>query len=96
MSKVYKYYDPKLKAKIALEVLQNDADILEICKNHNIPKTNVLDWKNKLIEEAPSIFIPQSEKEKEVRGFRNDIEILQRIIGEITVENSFLKKKLQK
>jgi len=96
MSKPYKNYDSKFKAKIAIEVLQNDADILEICKNHNVPKTTVLDWKNKLLEEAASIFIPQSEKEKVVRTFKQDIEIMKRIIGEITIENNFLKKKLQK
>lgn len=94
MSKAYKSYDAKLKAKVAIEILKNDADILEICKNHNIPKTNAIDWKNKLIEEAPTIFVPPSERDKIVSGFKREINTLQAIIGEITVENSFLKKKL--
>ena len=96
MGKAHKGYDAKLKAKVALEVLKNDKDILEICKNHNIPKTNAIDWKNKLIEEAVTIFVPPSEKEKIVRVFKQEIKTLQTIIGEITVENSFLKKKLAK
>jgi len=96
MSKIYKSYDAKLKAKIAIEVLKNDADILEICKNHNVPKTNAIDWKNKLIDEAPTIFIPPSERDKIVTSFKREITTLQNIIGEITVENSFLKKKLAK
>lgn len=96
MSKTYKSYDAKLKAKIAIAVLKNDADILEICKNHNVPKTNAIDWKNKLIDEAPTIFIPPSERDKIVSNFKREINTLQTIIGEITVENSFLKKKLVK
>ena len=96
MSNAHKSYDAKLKAKIVIEVLKNDADILEVCKNHNVPKTSVIDWKNKLIEEAATIFVPPSEKEKIVRGLKQDISILQNIIGEITVENNFLKKKLAK
>jgi transposase-like protein len=96
MSNTHKSYDAKLKAKIAIEVLKNDTDILEICKNHNIPKTNAIDWKNKLIEEAPTIFVPLNEKEKIIRNFKNEINTLQTIIGEITIENNFLKKKLKR
>lgn len=93
-SKKHKSYDAKLKAKVALEVLKNDSDILEICQSNNIPKTNAIDWKNKLIEEASTIFIPPCEKERIVRGLKQEIYNLQNIIGEITVENNFLKKKL--
>ena len=38
------------------------------------------------------IFVPVSEKEKQVHQLKQTIEDLQRIIGEVTVENSFLKK----
>ncbi len=96
MGQTHKSYDAKLKASVALEVLKNDKDILEICKKHNIPKTNAIDWKNKLIEEAVTMFAPLSEKEKLIRGFKQEIKVLQTIIGEITIENNFLKKKLAK
>jgi transposase len=96
MSAKHKSYDAKLKAKIAIEVLKNDSDILDICKNHNVPKTNAIDWKNKLVEEASTIFVPPNEKEKIIKSFKQEINTLQIIIGEITVENNFLKKKLAK
>jgi transposase-like protein len=96
MSKVHKNYEAKLKANVAIEVLKNDSDILEICKKHNIPKTNVIEWRDKLVEEAKTIFIPSNEKDKIVKNFKHEITTLQTIIGEITIENNFLKKKLMK
>jgi transposase len=96
MSRVCKSYDANLKAKVAIEALKGESNILEICKENNIPKTNVLDWKNKLIAEAANLYIPKNEKEKAEKLLKQEIEELQKIIGEITIENSFLKKKLKK
>jgi transposase len=96
VSRVCKSYDSHLKAKVAIAALKGESSILEICKEHNIPKTNVLDWKNKLVEEAASLYIPTNERAKAERILKQEIEGLQKIIGEITVENCFLKKKLQK
>lgn len=96
MSKAHKSYEAKLKANVAIEVLKNDSNILEICKKHNIPKTNVIEWRDKLVEEAKTIFIPANEKDKVIKNFKQEIINLQTIIGEITIENSFLKKKLMK
>jgi transposase-like protein len=52
MSRICKSYSAKLKAKAAIEALQGETSILEICKENNIPKSNLLEWKNKLINEA--------------------------------------------
>jgi transposase-like protein len=95
MTRKLKNYDSKLKAEVAIEAIKGKKSLVEICATHNLPKTNVRDWENKLISEASSIFVAKHEKEKEVKNLKIEIEQLHKIIGEITVENNFLKKKLQ-
>jgi transposase len=95
MVRICKTYDAKLKAKVALEALKGEASILEIAKNNNIPKTNIMEWKNKLNECAESIFTPAHERDKVIRDLNKEIESMHKIIGEITIENNFLKKKLK-
>lgn len=94
--KKIKSYDAKFKAKIALALYKGDSSILEICAKDKIPKTTVTEWHNKLVNEVESLFIPTHEKEKKVKLLKEELEVLHKIIGEITVENNFLKKKLSK
>ena len=94
-SRSCKSYDASLKARVAIEVLKG-VSIVEVCKENNIPKTNALDWKNKLIAEAESLYIPSDEKKKAEKLLKQEIEKLHKIIGEITIENNFLKKKLMR
>ncbi len=96
MVKKVKRYDSKLKAKVAIEALKEEKSALELCTQHNIPKTNLHDWKNKLIASAEEIFVPEHEKNKSIRQLKQEIDGLHKIIGEITIENNYLKKKLLK
>jgi|688.fasta_scaffold2064367_2 transposase len=96
MVKKTKQYDAKLKAKIAIDALKADKTVLELCTQHNIPKANLHDWKNKLIASAEEIFIPEYEKNRVAKQLKQEIEGLHKLIGEITIENNYLKKKLLK
>jgi transposase-like protein len=95
MSRICKSYNAKLKAKVAIESLNGESSILEICKENNIPKSNLLEWRNKLISEAETLYIPMHERNRTVRHLQQEIDSMHKIIGEITIENSFLKKKLK-
>lgn len=94
-SRICKSYEAKLKAKVAIEALKG-ANILEICKENKVPKSNVIEWKNKLTSEAESLYISSIEKKKAEKLLTQEIDKLHKIIGEITIENNFLKKKLMK
>jgi transposase len=91
-----KSYESKLKAKVALAAIKGEESILEICSVNNIPKTTAVAWRDKLLNEAELIFIPVHERERKARLLRQEIEVLHKMIGEISVENNFLKKKLLK
>ena len=94
MAKGYKNYDAKLKAKIALESIKGDRSILQLCAENNISKSSVIEWRDKLAQEAETIFVPAHERQRLLNDKKREIDILHKVIGEIRVENNFLKKKL--
>lgn len=94
-SRICKSYDAKLKARVAIEALKG-VNILELCKENKVPKSNVIEWRNKLTSEAESLYISSIEKKKAEKLLKQEIEKLHKIIGEITIENNFLKKKLMR
>lgn len=95
MSKKYKKYDAKIKAEVALKAIQGKASDLEICSEYDVPKANVHEWKNRLIDSAASLFITEDVHTRENKKLRSQLEELHKLIGSMTIENNFLKKKLQ-
>lgn len=93
--RICKTYEARLKAKVALEAYSGKKELIEISTEHNISKTTICEWRDKLLKDASEIFIPAYEKDKQVKQLKETIENLHKIIGEVTIENNFLKKKLQ-
>ena len=87
-----KEYDANLKAKLALEFIAGKKSVVELSAEYKIPQTTLHDWRSKLLDNAKEIFISESEKNKQVKLLEQQISSLHKIIGEITVENNFLKK----
>lgn len=91
-----KNYEASFKAKIAIEGIKNIKSSAEICSEHKIPLTNLYDWRDRLISRSEELFISENEHTKKQKSFEAEIDRLHKIIGELTVENSFMKKKLMK
>jgi transposase len=91
-----KTYDAKFKARIALEAISSSKELVELSAAHNVPKSTIAEWKERLLNEASELFIPSHEKDKKVKQLNEKIKELHNLIGEITIENNFFKKKLQK
>ena len=96
MTRKCKSYDAKLKAKVAIELLQSKKDVIEIAAAYNLPKSTILEWKEKLLNEAQELFISPHEKNKQVKKLQDIVSDLHKVLGEVTIENNFLKKKLSR
>lgn len=90
-----KNYDANFKAKVALESIRNEKVSAEICSEYKIPSTNLYEWRDKALNNLYKVFVPENEYMKREKALEEKIECLHKIIGEITIENNFLKKKLQ-
>ncbi len=85
-----KRYGSKFKSQVALEAIRGDRTIAEIASEYNIHPNLVGLWKKKLLKEAVDVFATKKEKESEAQFPEHE---LLRKIGQLNVENDFLRKK---
>ena len=82
------------KAKVAIECIREQKTIEEICKKYELHPTQVNLWKKEFLANAALVF----DKENKVSIEDNTDKKLQELyaqIGQLKVENDFLKKKLK-
>lgn len=84
-----KSYDSKFKSRVALEALRGEKSIAEIAGEYNIHPNLVTQWKKKLQESSADVFATRAEKQQQY-----DESYLLKKIGQLEVENDFLRKKL--
>ncbi len=90
-----KPYEYSFKAKMALAVIAAKKTLVELSAEHKVPQTTLIDWQVKLEKEAKDIFLPEYERNKKLKILEHEVSNLHKIIGEITVENNFFKKKFK-
>lgn len=91
-----KNYSALFKAEVAIEAIRNQIGSAEICSKHKIPATNLYEWRDRAISQLHQVFVLESEYVRKQRLMHQEVENLHKIIGELTIENNFLKKKLQR
>ena len=85
-----KSYDGDFKAKVAFEALKEEKTIAEIASLFEVHPNLVVRWKKQPIQRMPEIFTKKADQEKK-RELKKE-EKLFRKIGELNIENDFLKK----
>jgi len=84
-------WSPEEKLRIVLAGIKGERSIAQICRDHNISETLFYKWRDKFMEAAKMAFKPRNEKNSE-RVLKARISALERMIGQLTVENEILKK----
>lgn len=82
---------PAFKKKVALEALREMRTINEIAKEYDVHPVQVCQWKKELLDNAETIF---DKAKKKVNNPETEKAVLERKIGQLTIENDWLKKKL--
>lgn len=80
------------KSKVVLEALKERNTIEELSKKYEVHPTQITTWKREFPGKAASLFGDKSEQEQ--KQIEADTEKLYAQIGQLKVENDFLKKKL--
>ena len=83
---------PAFKKKVAIEALREDKTMGQLASQHGVHPIQVSKWKKELIDGAESVFEGKRSHRKEDPVSREELE---RKIGQLTIENDFLKKKLE-
>ena len=81
----YRKWDPKIKAKIVLESLQNKISLAGLCNRHQITQSQYYYWLNEFQAKSHEIFNTAKKTKKERRLVEENKE-LKRIIANLTIE----------
>ena len=88
------HYTPEFKAKIVLELLQEEATLSQVASKYQLNSQMLSQWKSEFVKNSSLVF----EKSKDEAGkLRKEMEEkesqYQQIIGQLSYEISWLKKK---
>ena len=82
-----------LKAKVVLEAFRGEKTLAQISSEYGVHPNLVSKWKHELLKGAAEIFSKHGGKQS--NGQEEQVEKLYKSIGEVKVENDWLKIKLQ-
>lgn len=88
-----KQYDKAFKARVALEALREIDTICELAKKYEVHTKQISKWKKKLLEGVADIFERPNKKSPEIEKAQRKQDMLLKTVGEMKIENDFLKKK---
>ena len=91
MKKIRRKFTGVFKAKVAIEALKERETLAEISKRYEVHPNMISKWKQEFLERSGEIFDKKSDTDSEV-----DPEKLYAKIGQLEIENDFLKKSLNK
>ncbi|MCK5269111.1 MAG: transposase [Spirochaetes bacterium] len=88
-----KSFTKEFKAKLALEAIRGEKAIAELANEYEVHPNQIGLWKKQLLDGAADLFERPNKKSNEQKGAEQKEDKLYKNIGELKVENDFLKKK---
>jgi len=87
-------FSAEFKAKVALEAIKNEKTLAELGHQFEINPVTISKWKAEFLEKMSIIFENGPSKKSQERS--PDLEQLYAQIGQLKVENDFLKKSARR
>jgi len=92
MKKSRRKFTNAFKAKVAIEALKERETLSELAKRFEIHPNQISIWKREFLENAENAFASKNKKEET----DNQVDKLYQKIGQLEMENDFLKKSYLK
>jgi len=86
-------FTAKFKTKVVLEAIKEQKTLAQIAQHHSLAPTQISKWKKEFLSEAENVFSKGVKSQKSELETERDT--LLKTIGELKVENDFLKKTLR-
>jgi transposase len=85
-----KKHEPAIKARVALEAIKGEKTAAQIGSEYGVHPTQVTQWKQELIQRSAELFAKPDNSL--MQQHEEAVDKLHKAIGEITMENNWLKK----
>lgn len=92
MKRTRRKFSASFKAKVAIEAIKEQSSLQELAAKYELHPNQISSWKREFLDNASLAFDSKSEKE----ASDSDTAALYSKIGQLQVENDFLKKVLGK
>jgi len=92
MGRTRKRFSKEFKAKVAFEALKGEKTMAELSSEFGVHVSQITQWKKELVKGLPRLFASKGDPEE--KNKEKLIEDLYKRIGQIEMENNWLKKKL--
>jgi len=89
--KVEKSFNAEFMAKVALEAIKEEKTIAELSSKYEVHRTQITNWRKRVLVGVREIF--KGKQEKVNKENEKLVDELYRQIGQLKVENEWLKKK---
>jgi putative transposase len=86
-----KTYSANFKAKVALAAIKEDKTMAELSSEFEVHRAQIQQWKKDALEELPNFF--STKRKKKEKNNAELVDELYKQIGQLKVENDWLKKK---
>ena len=93
MKRKRRNHSPELKSKVALAANQGDLTMAEMVKKFDVHANQITEWKQQLLNAAPDVF-GKGARTAEVA--EEAVQALHAKIGQLTMENDFLERGLER
>ena len=91
MPKSRRVFSKDFKARVVLEALKEKSTVEALAKKYELLPNQISSWKSEAVKNISAVFSVEKTVEKKTEVSQ---EKLYARIGELTLENDFLKKKL--
>jgi transposase-like protein len=95
MKKTRRKFSADFNAKVVIEALKERETIETISHKHELHPNQITSWKKEFLNNASAAFTVESDRSDEKKQQEAATEKLYSQMGQLKVENDWLKKKLQ-
>lgn len=87
-------HSPAFKAKVALAAVRGEKTMSELAEQFDVHPNQIATWREQLLEGATSVFGDPGKPADAAQAI--DVTVLHAKIGQLTLENDFLERALDK
>jgi transposase-like protein len=91
MARKQRQFTAQFKLETVIEVLRGEKPIAQICREREVTDSLVYKWRGEFLDKAPGIFEGKITS-NQATAANERIAELERLVGQLTMENALLKK----